>query len=57
MTNNEGRTRCEKFTRVMGYIRPVSHYNVWKKSEFNTRVCFDPQETMNSKFINDYTAE
>ncbi len=57
MTTNEGRTRCEKFTRVMGYIRPVSHYNVWKKSEFNTRVCFDPQETMNSKFISDYTAE
>lgn len=56
MTTENGRTRCEKFTRVMGYIRPYSHYNVWKKSEFNTRVCFDPTESMNSQFISDYAA-
>ena len=54
MTTDNGRTRCEKFTRVMGYIRPVSHYNPWKTSEFNSRVCFDTEISNNSKFISDY---
>ena len=30
---NQKRTRCEVWTRVMGYHRPVSHYNIGKKSE------------------------
>ena len=34
----QGRTRCEVWTRVMGYHRPVSQYNVGKKSEFYSRV-------------------
>lgn len=25
---------------VMGYFRPVSHYNKGKQSEFKERVCF-----------------
>ena len=37
--NNE-RTKCEVWTRVMGYHRPVSQYNVGKKSEFYSRVYF-----------------
>jgi anaerobic ribonucleoside-triphosphate reductase len=31
------RTRCEIYTRVMGYYRPVTQFNKWKKSEFYTR--------------------
>ena len=27
------RTRCEVWTRVMGYFRPVSFFNTGKKSE------------------------
>lgn len=34
------RQRCEIWTRVMGYHRPVSAYNVGKKGEFEERVCF-----------------
>jgi hypothetical protein len=47
------RTKCEIYTRVMWYFRPVSHYNVWKKSEFYSRIYFDEQKSMNSKFIED----
>lgn len=34
------RVRCEIYTRVMGYHRPVSFYNTWKKSEFYSRTYF-----------------
>ena len=34
------RTRCEIYTRVMGYYRPVTQFNNWKKSEFYTRKYF-----------------
>ena len=38
--NDEERQPCEIWTRVMGYYRPVSEFNVGKKSEFYSRVCF-----------------
>ncbi len=34
------RTRCEIYTRVMGYHRPVASFNIWKKSEFYSRKYF-----------------
>lgn len=34
------RTKCEIYTRVMGYYRPVSHFNIGKKSEFYSRNYF-----------------
>ena len=36
----KARTKCEIYTRVMGYHRPVSSFNIWKKSEFYSRKCF-----------------
>lgn len=38
---NEKRTRCEVWTRVMGYHRPVSHFNVGKKAEHYSRKHFE----------------
>ncbi|SFN85993.1 Anaerobic ribonucleoside-triphosphate reductase [Formivibrio citricus] len=38
---DEERTRCEVWTRVMGYHRPVSAFNVGKKSEFAERKFFN----------------
>ncbi len=32
--------KCEVWTRVMGYHRPVSEFNRGKKSEFKERVYF-----------------
>ena len=37
----EERQRCEVWTRVMGYHRPVSSYNIGKKSEFADRKFFN----------------
>jgi thioredoxin-related protein len=52
--SNENRTRCEIWTRVMGYHRPVSQYNFGKKSEFYSRVYFRATNDENSKLINRY---
>ena len=34
------RQECEVWTRVMGYFRPVSQFNIGKKGEFHERVEF-----------------
>jgi len=38
--NNQERQRCEVWTRVMGYHRPTSSFNIGKKGEFKERVHF-----------------
>lgn len=37
----EERQRCEVWTRVMGYHRPVASFNVGKQGEFAERVHFE----------------
>ena len=37
---DDERQKCEIWTRVMGYHRPVSEFNRGKKSEFYSRKCF-----------------
>lgn len=37
---DDERQRCEVWTRVMGYHRPVSSFNVGKQGEFAERVPF-----------------
>jgi len=37
---DEERTRCEIWTRVMGYHRPVSAFNAGKRSEHRERQYF-----------------
>lgn len=44
---NLERTRCQIYTRVMGYHRPVTSFNIWKKSEFYSRDYF--QEGISNK--------
>ena len=50
------RTPCEVYTRVMGYIRPVSNYNEGKKSEFYGRKYFEEHRVDNSAFLRKYGA-
>lgn len=38
------RQRCEIWSRVMGYFRPVSHFNPGKKAEFAERTRIDPRK-------------
>jgi anaerobic ribonucleoside-triphosphate reductase len=38
---DEERQVCEVWTRVMGYYRPVSEFNIGKKSEHAERAFFN----------------
>lgn len=38
--DNSERTRCEVWSRVMGYHRPTTSFNIGKKQEFADRKCF-----------------
>lgn len=55
--NEIQRTKCEIYTRVMGYYRPVSQFNNGKKSEFYSRKYFDECKTANSKFMEEFGEE
>lgn len=52
----KNRTKCEIWTRVMGYHRPVSQYNFGKKSEFYSRRYFRAVKAENEKLISQYTS-
>ena len=49
------RTRCEIWSRVMGYARPVSNFNDGKKSEFYSRTYFGWEKSMNGRFSEAYS--
>jgi len=34
------RTKCERYSRVVGYYRPVGQWNVGKQQEFSDRKTF-----------------
>jgi len=38
------RTRCEIYSRVVGYMRPISQWNVGKKQEFKDRKLFEIED-------------
>ena len=40
MIAKEDRTKCEIWTRVMGYHRPVTSWNKGKQQEFKDRTYF-----------------
>lgn len=41
LLKDEERQPCEVYTRVMGYIRPVSEFNIGKQGEYYERTCFE----------------
>lgn len=43
---DEERTKCEVWTRVMGYHRPLESFNRGKKSEFYARKCFTEEKAV-----------
>ena len=47
------RTRCEIYTRVMWYHRPVSSFNIGKKAEFYSRLYFK-EDNENKQFTAQY---
>lgn len=44
--DNSERQRCEIYTRVMGYIRPSTEFNVGKMGEFKSRLCFSEDKAV-----------
>ncbi|MFA5019953.1 MAG: anaerobic ribonucleoside-triphosphate reductase [Candidatus Pacearchaeota archaeon] len=40
----EKRTKCERFTRVCGYLRPVEMMNEGKQAEVSDRIMFNVAE-------------
>lgn len=47
----EQRQRCEVWTRVMGYHRPVSQFNAGKRSEHQERQHFTERHTGERRFL------
>jgi hypothetical protein len=43
------RQRCEVWTRVMGYHRPMASFNVGKKGEFHERKYFVEPDSAGSR--------
>jgi len=41
---NQKRTKCEVYSRVVGYLRPVSNWNPGKKQEFKDRVAYKTEK-------------
>jgi len=37
------RTKCEVYSRVVGYLRPINQWNQGKQAEFSDRQTFDRQ--------------
>ncbi|MHA1713365.1 MAG: anaerobic ribonucleoside-triphosphate reductase [Candidatus Ranarchaeia archaeon] len=44
MTSKYKRTRCETYSRVVGYLRPVNQWNDGKREEFKMRTVYDKAE-------------
>jgi len=40
MENKKERTKCERYSRVVGYLRPVAQWNDGKQEEFKDRKLF-----------------
>ena len=38
------RQECERYSRVMGYLRPVSDWNIGKRQEFAERHLYNENE-------------
>ena len=59
-TNNEmlaaKRTKCEIYTRIMGYYRPVSQFNQGKKSEFYSRDYYSINNSTPRRFLEEYAS-
>ena len=41
--------KCEQYSRVTGYYRPVANWNVGKREEFKDRKTFDIHKSVNKE--------
>jgi len=58
MVQRECGERCEVYSRVVGYIRPVGQWNEGKKAEYSERVPFEPRRvTVDGNLLADMAAQ
>jgi len=38
------KTKCEVYSRIVGYLRPIENWNEGKKAEWKDRVMFDVKD-------------
>ena len=50
MKENECGKKCEVYSRVVGYYRPVQNWNVGKREEFKDRLEFDIEKATKGEF-------
>jgi len=41
------RTRCERYSRVVGYFRPIDNWNEGKQAEWDERKVFKIEDAKN----------
>jgi anaerobic ribonucleoside-triphosphate reductase len=46
--NDCDRTLCEVWTRIVGYYRPISEFNIGRKQEHAERIYYTESKTMRS---------
>ena len=47
--------KCEVYSRIVGYFRPVSNWNIGKKEEFKDRLEYDDAIALSKEFENEET--
>ena len=55
--DNSKRQRCEVYSRVVGYLRPVAQWNDGKRAEFFDRKVFTIQTAEDGGPLNKTTAQ
>jgi len=49
--------KCEVYSRIVGYFRPVSNWNIGKKEEFSARLEFDNEKALMNEFVKEPVSE
>ena len=46
------RTKCERYSRIVGFLRPLQDWNEGKKAEWQDRIMFNTQKLNYKKEVN-----
>jgi ribonucleoside-triphosphate reductase len=49
--------KCEVYSRIVGYFRPVGNWNIGKKEEFKQRLEFDNDKALVNEFAKESVIE
>jgi ribonucleoside-triphosphate reductase (formate) len=43
--------KCEVYSRIVGYFRPLANWNIGKKEEFKDRLEYDAHKGLTNEFV------